>query len=77
MRPKVILYGLDEKLPNEEVIQSLESQNDTLKDAEMKLEFRMKTRDCYNTIISVNPEAFNKVMKIGRVNLGWERFRIK
>lgn len=77
IKPEIIVYGLDDTIPNEEVIQRLESQNDALKEAEMKVEFRMKTKNGMNTIISINAEAFRKIIKIERVNLGWERFRIK
>lgn len=43
LRPKIVIYGIDDKLENEEIIHSLQSQNVILSDAQIKTEFHMKT----------------------------------
>lgn len=77
LRPKIIIYGLKEELKEEEVMNSLVSQNNLPPDAELKYEFRMKNVKGYNAVVSMNPEAFKHIIKKGKVNILWERFNIR
>lgn len=43
----------------------------------MNVKFRMKTKYGANLIISLNPEPFKKLIKIGRINIGCQRLRIR
>lgn len=72
MRPKIIIYGV-----NEEIITSLMAQNNFPENPNLKFEFKMKNVKGCNVVLSLNHEAFHYIMKKGKVNIYWERFNIR
>lgn len=77
LRPKIIVYKNNDKLKDEELITSLESQNEVLRNTKPRIEIKMKTNRGSNLILSFEPGCFHKVLKLGNVNVGWERLNTK
>lgn len=73
------MYKVEEVLVIEDVVKSLTRQNRQLlqnrqlmyllKDSDVKFEFKMETRMGVNMIFSLNPKAFQDIIKIDKVNL--------
>lgn len=55
---EIIIYGTDEKTDNQNLVKSLESQNEANTDAKIKVKFRMKTQWGEKTIRSFEPGLF-------------------
>ncbi|GBL74044.1 hypothetical protein AVEN_230954-1 [Araneus ventricosus] len=68
VRPKLIIYRVEEDLDIEESIVNLR---------DLKHEYIIKTNKGNHWIVSIDPEAFQKIIKLGKVNLGWYRLRIR
>lgn len=68
-RPKIIIYATKEQTEIEERIKSLESQNEAISEAKVKVEFRMKTRRGQNTVLDFDPGPFHLLWKQGKVSI--------
>ncbi|GBN95971.1 hypothetical protein AVEN_166248-1 [Araneus ventricosus] len=77
VRPNLIIYRVEEDLDIEESIVNLRDQNEELKEGDLKHEYIMKTNKGNHWIVSIYPETFQKIIKLGKVNLGWYRLRIR
>lgn len=55
----------------------MESQNELPEESELKVEFSMKGKRGRNVIVSLKAEAFNQLIKKGKVNIKWSRFNIR
>lgn len=73
----MVIYSIEDKQENEELLHLIQSQNEILADADVKIEFRMKSNYGTNLVISLNPEPFKKLIKIGIINIGWQRLRLR
>lgn len=60
IRPKILIYGTNEKANDKKLVKSLESQNEAFNEAKAKDEFRMKTLRGENTILNLEPNPFHR-----------------
>lgn len=77
MRPKIIIYGVNEDLKEDELLSSLIMQNNFPENSELKYEFKMKNIRGSNIVLSLHHDAFNYIMKNRKVNILWERFNVR
>ncbi|GBN08430.1 Retrovirus-related Pol polyprotein from type-1 retrotransposable element R1 [Araneus ventricosus] len=75
--PKVITYRDGENFDIKEGLSKLKEQNAELEEAEVTHEFLQKTKFGTNWIISIDPKSFFKIMKIGKINCGWQKHNIR
>lgn len=68
MKPKVIVFGVEEVEDNEQITEGMKQQNDSLNEAEINKEFTMKTKR--ELISSLDSESFTKIIKHCKVNIG-------
>jgi hypothetical protein len=82
--PEIKVIGLWEK-PSEEnnencVVEKIRRQNDFIAaDAtieKIRIEEAKIRRGSFNIILRVDPGTYNKVMEIGKINVGWSRCRV-
>ncbi|GBM01868.1 Zinc finger protein 112 [Araneus ventricosus] len=71
LNPKIILYGIEEHLTNEEIIANLKAQNDDLEKSTIILDFIMNTEKGKNVTISTDSKTFQKIIRKEKVSLGW------
>lgn len=74
LNPKIIIYDLPEELDNEEITTSVEMQND-LRETGCKIEFNMKSKRGKHVILSLEPESFKEIIKRGKINIKWGRYK--
>ncbi|GBN28236.1 Putative protein in type-1 retrotransposable element R1DM [Araneus ventricosus] len=75
--PSIIIFNVTEDLTNEEIIKGLKSQNEELAEAALTVRTSFKGRYRKNWIISMNPEAFNAVIKKPKIVLNSTRLSFK
>lgn len=74
-RPRMKIGGMSEKLDDEALIEKLKKQNNYLKDAEMKV-IRSYGKKHISSIIEIDCDSFNEVMKERKINVGWNRCQV-
>ncbi|GBM23718.1 hypothetical protein AVEN_257630-1 [Araneus ventricosus] len=67
LNSKIILYGIEEHLTNEEVVANLKAQNDDSEKSTITLDFIMNTKKGTNVIISTDPKPFRRFRNGARV----------
>ncbi|GBL97999.1 hypothetical protein AVEN_126892-1 [Araneus ventricosus] len=77
VKPKIIIYGVEDDLNTEVGLNTLREQNEELKESELKHKYLMKTNRGTHWIISLDPDLFHKVIKIGKIYVGWFRLRVR
>lgn len=75
--PSIVIFNVNEDLSKEELIKGLKSQNEELIEANLVVRTCYKSRFGKNWVVSMNPEAFNLVIKKPRINLNWSRLTFK
>ncbi|GBN47630.1 hypothetical protein AVEN_110404-1 [Araneus ventricosus] len=75
--PSIVIFNVNEDLSKEEFIEGLKSQNEELIEANLVVRTSYKSRFRKNWVVSMNPEAFNLVIKKPRINLNWSRLTFK
>lgn len=75
--PSIIIYNVTEDLSNEDFLESLKSQNVELSEATLTVRTSFRSRYGKNMIVSMNPEAFNAIMKKQKIVLNWTRLSFK
>ncbi|GBL84647.1 hypothetical protein AVEN_191106-1 [Araneus ventricosus] len=68
-RSKLIICRMEEDLDKEESIVNLRHQNEEHKESDLKHEHIMKTNKGNHWIVSIDPESFQKIIKVGKDNL--------
>lgn len=59
LKPKIIIYGMQQDLTNDEIINCIRLQNDIPEETYLKFEFKMNTQNGTNVVICTGPEVFN------------------
>lgn len=77
IKPKIIIYDVNEEIDDEEIINGMDAQNDLPDDSELKIEFNMKGKKGENVVVSMKPEAFNQLISKGKVNIKWGRYNLR
>lgn len=78
--PEIKVLGIRENLSNEEIKNCIISQNDIIDQNSCKIEIsyiRKITNNHYNATAEVDSATFEKVMKTGKLNVGWTRCTVK
>ncbi|GBN85862.1 Putative protein in type-1 retrotransposable element R1DM [Araneus ventricosus] len=77
VNPKIIIYRVSEPFDVDDGIKKLKEQNIELDEAELAHEHLQSTKNGTNWIISIDPKSFFRIMKIGKINFGWQRYNIR
>lgn len=62
LNPKIIIYGVNQKLNDDELINSIVAQNDLNEQNEIKLLFKMNNNKGKNVVMSCHHTTFNKIL---------------
>lgn len=75
MKPRVKIFGMSEKLSDNEFIELLKHQNAMLLDSDIeviKIVKDIKVDNTYNAIIQLDVSSFDKILKAEKVYLNWD-----
>ncbi|GBN35601.1 hypothetical protein AVEN_174291-1 [Araneus ventricosus] len=75
VRPKLTIHRVEKDMDIEESIKNL--NNEEHKKSDLKHKHIMETNKGNHWILSIDPETFQKVIELGKVNQGWYRLRIQ
>lgn len=75
--PRIIIYDISDELDEEDIVTGIGLQKDLPDEPELKIEFFMKGKIGKNVILSLKPEAFNYLIKKGRVNIRCNRYNLR
>lgn len=75
LKQKIIIYNANENIENEELRDCPMVQNESLKEEDFNIDFRMKARNGINAIFSLLPDLFHKIIKYDKVK--WTRNNVK
>lgn len=83
INPRIKILGISEKLDNDQILSYLVKQNQFIEEKDvikvLKLEESKNNNRNYkkfNLIIEVDNETYSKCMKVGKINIKWDRCRI-
>lgn len=72
--PKLIIRGLKKQYTDEDLYEMLKNQNDIDSGIKIiKLFESKKVKNRYNAIIQVEKTIYDKIIKEGKLNMGWEK----
>ncbi|CAG4972743.1 unnamed protein product [Parnassius apollo] len=85
INPMVILKGLSNDVPSEELVSIITGQNDELRDLinntddALCLRFKRKNKNpkLYNAVFLCNPTIWRKIMDSGRINVDHQRIHVE
>lgn len=78
-KPRLFITDMHFEKNSDELIECLKNQNKCLEQGEIKVikQYSVKnnTKTYYNAIVEVDEGMFTSVMKLDKLNIGWERCR--
>lgn len=71
--PKIKILNISEKLSENEVIENIKSQNEFMKESNIKVIkiYENNKRKNYGVVAEIDPTSFNKVIKEKKLRIGW------
>lgn len=80
IKPRVKIFGMSEKINDNEIVEMLKSQNDFLNNSHidvLKIVEDIRNPKMHNAIIQVDKGSFENLIKIGKVSLNWDKCPVK
>lgn len=76
--PKILVVGMSEELGFDKIIESIKVQNNfSFKVIKCNKVYRsFKNKSVFNAIIEVDGNAFDEIMKDGKLNIEWDRCKV-
>lgn len=69
--------GYDCKIGKEDLESCIREQNQLIKeDDELKITFLKKTKDSYTIFGECSPSLFHRLMTVGKIFIGWQRYSL-
>lgn len=80
LKPKIKIFGMSEKIDDNELIDLIKSQNEFLQDSYIdviKIVKDIKDDSLYNAIIQTDTNGFEKIMRAGKLGVNWDMCIVK
>lgn len=76
--PKIRIYGIEEMMEDDDLIDALRNQNPEIigEEAELTVKVNKRTKQTYVVVVETDPKTFKKVILEGKLKIKWQRCQV-